>query len=148
MEYACTNLDLPIVPLRSPITRGARSARCGSSSLRRDEREGGRVLGLLAHSIAPHEPQYNSLFALSLCMLHWPQAGHGGRPFSLGLTRVPMRGVFLSGLNQPFFGRFTFGKTPPCTPGRPSLTRFTPSGEHGSRRYHEEYGHRGACVAR
>ncbi len=102
----------------------------------------------LAHSIAPHEPQYNSLFALSLCMLHWPQAGHGGRPFSLGLTRVPMRGFFLSGLNQPFFGRFTFGKTPPCPRGRPSLKRFTPRGEHVSRRYHEEHGHRGACVAR
>ena len=59
--------------------------------------------------IAPQAPQYNSLFVLSLCMLHLPQAGHGGRPFSLALTRGPLRGFFLLGLNQPFFGRFTFG---------------------------------------
>ena len=35
VEYHGSVSDLPVVPLRSPITRGARSARCGSSSLRR-----------------------------------------------------------------------------------------------------------------
>ena len=74
--------------------------------------------------IAPQAPQYNSLFVLSLCMLHLPQAGHGGRPFSLALTRGPLRGFFLLGLNQPFLGRFTFGTVSPCGPERMPLMRL------------------------
>ncbi len=34
MEHDGTSCDLPLVPLRSPITRDARGIRCGSSSLR------------------------------------------------------------------------------------------------------------------
>ena len=123
MEYARANADLSLVPLRSPITRGARSARCGSSSLRRTDERGGGVWNV-AHMIAPHAPQYNSLFVLSLCMLHLPQAGHGGKPFSLALTRGPLRGFFLFGLNQPFLGRFTFGTVSPCGPERVPLMRL------------------------
>jgi hypothetical protein len=123
VEYARANADLSLVPLRSPITRGARSARCGSSSLRRSVERGGGVWNV-AHMIAPHAPQYNSLFVLSLCMLHLPQAGHGGKPFSLALTRGPLRGFFLFGLNQPFLGRFTFGTVSPCGPERVPLMRL------------------------
>ena len=123
MEYARSNAVLSLVPLRSPITRGARSARCGSSSLRQTV-ERGRGVWNLAHMIAPHAPQYNSLFVLSLCILHLPQAAHGGKPFSLALTRGPLRGFFLSGLNQPFLGRFTFGTVSPCGPKRVSLMRL------------------------
>ena len=65
--------------------------------------------------IAPQEPQYSSLFELSRCMLHWPHAGHGGKPFSLGFTTGPVLRFFRSGLNQPFFGFFTFGMLPSAT---------------------------------
>ena len=78
----------------------------------------------LAQTIAPQAPQYNSAFALSFCMLHWPHAGHGGRPFSLAFTRGPVRGFFLLGLNQPFFGRFTLGTAPPCRPEQPPLKKL------------------------
>jgi len=123
VEYARANADLSLVPLRSPITRGARSARCGSSSLRRTVERGSSVWNL-AHMIAPHAPQYNSLFSLSLCMLHLPHAGQGGKPFSLALTRGPLRGFFLFGLNQPFLGRFTFGTVSPYGPEGVPLMRL------------------------
>ena len=123
MEYARSNAVLSLVPLRSPITRGARSARCGSSSLRRSVERGSGVWNV-AHMIAPQAPQYNSLFVLSLCILHLPHAGHGGKPFSLALTRGPLRGFFLSGLNQPFLGRFTLGTASPCEPERVLLMRL------------------------
>ena len=61
---------------------------------------------------------------LSLCILHLPHAGHGGKPFSLALTRGPLRGFFLSGLNQPFLGRFTLGTASPCDPERVLLMRL------------------------
>ena len=78
----------------------------------------------LAHTMAPHAPPYNTPFSLSLCILHLPQAAHGGNPFSLALTRGPLRGFFLFGLNQPFLGRFTFGTVSPCDPERVPLMRL------------------------
>ena len=56
------------MPLRSPITRDARGARCGFSSLRRVWERVERMES--AHIIAPQEPQNNSLLVLSFCMLH------------------------------------------------------------------------------
>lgn len=89
---------------------------------------GGGGVWNVAHMIAPHAPQYSSLFVLSLCILHLPHAGHGGKPFSLALTRGPLRGFFLSGLNQPFLGRFTLGTASPCDPERVLLMRLPRDG--------------------
>ncbi len=98
--------------------------------------------------MAPQEPQYNSRRVLSFCMLHWPHAGHGGSPFTFGLTLGPCLGRLLRGTNQPFFGRFTFGTMTPFIRGKHLLKRFALSGEHVGRRNHVVCAHRVACVAR
>ena len=59
--------------------------------------------------IAPQAPQYNSTRLLSFCIDHSPQAGQGGRPFSLGATLGPIRRFFLRGIYHPPLGFLTFG---------------------------------------
>ena len=107
------DIGLTQVPLRSPITRDAQDIRCGSSSLRRhsvntDPYQGSDEIQL-EPMIAPQAPQYSSTRLLSFCILLSPQAGQGGRPFSLGATLGPVRRFFLRGTYQPDFGFLTFG---------------------------------------
>ena len=122
MEYARSNAVLSLVPLRSPITRGARSARCGSSSLRRSV-EGGWCMECCSHDCAACSAVQ---LALRVVPLHAPLAAGCTRRQSL-LARLdtwaPAR-LLLDGLEPALLGSLHLRHCVTMCPKRVSLMRL------------------------
>ena len=146
MEYACTSCDLFVVPLRSPITRGARGARCGSSSLRRVWKGVERMESRSHYRAARPTEQ----LTLGVVLLHAPltASGTGGETLLARLdTRSPL-GLLLVGPEPALLRSLHLGHRTTVLTRAASTQEVARRREHVSRRNHQRYGHRGSCAAR